>query len=203
MAPEEREHAPSLHAQLRRLEEKYAIPADDPDRDQQLRASLSLEEEIDLDEAELREEEIESGEREPDYEGPLDANEVSLLGKEDALEVAKEARERSRKDGATKAILLSGDESWGLGIFENRVWQARAEHWTDALWNSYVRSFNAQLGAMDIEMILRGNTEYEGWSSAYVVDLRKWERNPKAKPSGELSDQWRRRGRWQRFRGTV
>jgi hypothetical protein len=151
----------------------------------------------------MRDLERKYGAREPRGEPP-DPAAAALLGTEDAIDAAQEARWHTTGRQPTAPLHRA---AYGL-----RIEQAQWEGWSEQSLDAYLRAFAAQLVAMDIALVQRAIPEGDGLERRWAVDLRRFEARPwgistrldQPAYSGENPDaDWRLRGRWRRFRAWL
>src|SRR4051794_25212079 len=185
------EQPDQLGSELDRLERKYAITPDEL-------AGPGLDE-PDYDDWDDDEDEDDD---EPSYSGPLNASAVTLLAQEDAVKDAELARDRRGRFKDQRPLVQTWiyyEESPRSAI-GSRIAQAQDENWGDALWNPYSRAYDAHLAAMDVESRTESDVEAGGMTAIYLVDLRYWELNPKARAADYSDRRWRHRSRWARIK---
>lgn len=153
------------------------------------------------------EEEVTLGELDRRYGGAVpiptvDRVEAGLLGVEDAIDAAQQARWHSSKRQPTIPIGRDARAGFGLRLAVDR------QGWDASVWDAYYRAFSAQLVAMDVALVT--TTRGEDPALLSVVDLRQWEPHPGDgirldEPAVRVdpNDGWRRRGRWRRFSAAV
>lgn len=150
---------------------------------------------------ELRELEREYGGRSVEREGPPDPLAAALLGMEDAISAAQEARWHSSRRHPTISVSSPNYTDRGPAFGRRRAMAERVG-WDEQAWDCYYRAFVAHLAALDIALI--SNEADPPLLS--VVDLRQWEPRPGIGVRHDepvmLTDAdsgWRRRGRFRRI----
>jgi hypothetical protein len=158
-----------------------------------------------MDEASLRSLEREygppgAGEREP----PPDPAAASLLGAEDAIDAAQQARWHTSR--RSPVVLVSRYSETGPA-FGRRLAEAEG-WWEQAARDAHRRAFAVQLASMDVALV----SDCREPAGLWVVDLRRWELRPHSGVGVRhdepivLSDPetaWRQRGRWRRVRSWM
>lgn len=130
-----------------------------------------------------------------------DPSEAVLLAQEDAVGDADLARRRSGgplRHHQPLVPIMRLDWEFGTGsAFESRFRQWRKRRWGEEVWPRYARAYEAQLAAMDIEVRTATLDPFtDGWDTAWLIDLRYWEPNPRVDPADPLEKGWRPRNRW-------